>query len=448
MFLFIIINILYIIFSKNVVLPFKKITIETFKENKTINDFISYEIYTLIELYKNPQYVGFFIDQNEAFLFIRNRLLSFNSSKSNEILKKYHNLPNFWFNNKKSSNIMNCDDNQYCTEIFRFNSLDNTEVVIDNFKFNIYSDFITEEYKCGIIGLKNPSTIYYDDIGTYIYFFNELKEHNLISENLYTILYEDNNNIFNYNENLNLGKIIIGESPYIFNKKKYKKEEEIYIPCKDFIILVNELKFKTSKYSYSEPNAEIQIRLGSGFIKGTNLYRKEIDKIFFEDLISKELCKVENLNENIYTNKYFIYSCNNEEKVFEKIKYFPPLYLEMKTQNLTFIFTSKELFNAFNDRIYFLISFRDEKYSGYSLRWYFGDIFLRKYMTSFNYDSKSIIFYRNQINLANINSKIIYDENNTNKNSNKFNIFRVIVEIFMAILIVFMLYIIYRRFRN
>ena len=93
-------------------------------------------------------------------------------------------------------------------------------------------------------------------------------------------------------------------------------------------------------------------------------------------------------------------------------------------------------------------AFRDEKYSGYSLRWYFGDIFLRKYMTSFNYDSKSIIFYRNQINLANINSKIIYDESNTNKNSNKFNIFRVIVEIFMAILIVFMLYIIYRRFRN
>ncbi len=50
------------------------------------------------------------------------------------------------------------------------------------------------------------------------------------------------------------------------------------------------------------------------------------------------------------------------KKILDKIKHFPPLYLEVKTQNLTFIFTFKELFNEFKNRIYFLIAFRDDTY--------------------------------------------------------------------------------------
>ena len=448
MFLFVIINIFYLINTKNVVLPFKKITIETFKQNKTINDLITYNIYTPIKLYQEPQYVAFFIDQNEASFYLKKRLLSFNSTKSNDIMKKYQNLTNFWFDKEKSLEVVNCDYKQFCSEIFYFYNLDNTEIVVKNFKFNIYCDFIIERYKCGIIGMKNPTNIYYEDDQIYIYFFDELKDHHLISENQFTVLYEDNNNIFDYDDNLYLGKIIIGESLNTLYPEKYKKEEEIVVPAKEFVFLVNEIKFNSSKDIYSEPNVEVQISFTSGFIKGTHLYRKEIDSIFFEDLIKKELCKVEILSENVYNNQYFIYSCNNDKKILEKIKYFPPLYFEIKSQNVMFMFTSQELFHSFNNRIYFLIAFREEKYSGYSLRWYIGDIFLRKYLTSFDYDSKNLLFYRSQVDAANANSRIFIDEDNINNQSDIFNTLRTLLEIFMVILIIIIVFVFYRKLRN
>ena len=107
-YVFHIINILYLIVCKNIVLPFKKITVETFKEYKTINDLISYNIFTNIELgsESEPQFVGFIIDQNESSFYLKKRLLSFNFTKSNEIMKLYHKMPNFWFDKRKSIVIM------------------------------------------------------------------------------------------------------------------------------------------------------------------------------------------------------------------------------------------------------------------------------------------------------------------------------------------------------
>ena len=49
---------------------FEKITIETFKEDKTINDLISYNIFTTIEIGDRPQQlVGFFLEQNEISFY-------------------------------------------------------------------------------------------------------------------------------------------------------------------------------------------------------------------------------------------------------------------------------------------------------------------------------------------------------------------------------------------
>ena len=443
-----IINILHIFDCKNVVLPFKKITIETFKNDKTINDLITYNIFTTIELCTNTQFVGFFIEQNEASFYLAKRLLSFNSTKSNDIMKLYQNMSDFWFDKYKSEEIGNCDYNQFCSEVFYFNTLKNNKVLAPNFRFNIYYDFIIERYKCGIIGFKNPSNKDYEDGEIYIYYFDELKNNNLIDQNYFTILYEENNDIFNYNDSLYLGKIIIGESPHIFAPEKFIKKDEIIIPGNDYVFMVNELKFNTTKGAYSENNVEIQISLTSGFIKGTHLYKQEIENTFFEDLIKKELCQVEYLSENIYTNEYYIYSCKNDKNILEALKQFPPLYFEIKTKNLTFVFTKNDLFKQFKNRIYFLIAFLDEKFSTYSLKWYFGDIFLRKYMTSFNFDSKSISFYRNQVDNANLNSIIYYDENELKKKSNIFNILRTLIEICMGIFIIMMLFIFYRKIRG
>ena len=173
-----------------------------------------------------------------------------------------------------------------------------------------------------------------------------------------------------------------------------------------------------------------------------------LNKYIFADLIKNELCKLEYLNENLYTNNYYIYSCSNDPIVIDKINYFPHLYFEIISQNITFIFTQKDLFKTFKDRIYFLIAFRDEKYSKYNNKWYVGEIFLRKYFTSFNFDSKSISFYRSQINKANFDSKIVYDGKDLDKKSNLFNVIRTLFEVLMGIFIILMLYIFYRKARR
>ena len=41
------------------------------------------------------------------------------------------------------------------------------------------------------------------------------------------IKYEENNDLFNYNDNLFLGKIIIGENPYKLYPNLFKKDEEV-----------------------------------------------------------------------------------------------------------------------------------------------------------------------------------------------------------------------------
>ena len=54
----------------------------------------------------------------------------------------------------------------------------------------------------------------------------------------------------------------------------------------------------------------IYIRFHDGFIKGSPDYRKEIEKIFFSELISKKYCKVDYAEENLYIKIRHNYFCN------------------------------------------------------------------------------------------------------------------------------------------
>ena len=215
---------------------------------------------------------------------------------------------------------------------------------------------------------------------------------------------------------------------------------------KEWSILINELKFNPPLEDYSEKNIEMQIIFSSAFIQGSNLFRKKIDKIFFSELIKKELCTVETLEEDIALKKYYVYSCENNKKMKEKIKTFPSLNFEIKENNLTFIFNYLDLFKSYNDRLFFMIIYEIEKYSSYVPRWIMGDIFLRKYITTYNFDAKAFIFYRNQVNEMNIQSQINYKSNITKINFSKY--FRMSIEIIMGLIIVIVLYLFYRKYES
>ena len=441
-------NILFIIFgiyyNKTIIFPFKKISIEDFNETRTINDLFSYNIYTNISMGTPPQTVAHLFIQ-ESFPFIYGGIhLSYNPDKYKKFEKIIENLTYFLYDKENSSTYKCHDDFHFISsDEFYFQNLNKTETKI-NLKFNEHSS--QSKYTCGIIGLQHP---FFPDYDTEIYFINEIKNLDLISDYYITILFNDKNNLFNYNNNSYLGTIIIGESLHQFNPDKFKKEDEEIINGDDFSLFINEIKFFSPKYNFSEENRQIKISLTSGFIKGTNSYRNEIEKIFFSELIKNKLCFVENLDDNIYISQRITYSCLNNQEVQEQIKSFPTLYFEIKSNNLTFMFTYKDLFKSFNDRLYFLVSFINYNTSD----WTMGELFLRKYLASFNYDSKTISFYRNQVDEINYKSQIPDVPNNTNKEENSSNlnigkIIRIIIEILMGITIIVILIVLIKKYKN
>ena len=442
--IFLLTNIFLFCKSKNIILPFRKISIENFNGNKTINDLINYNIYVNISMGTPPQIVAHFIEQGEFAYHFRTKLLSYDNKK----ISGYHNLSNFWYNSKKSSTFIKNESEGYYSDVFYFNTKNNTKIEVVNLRYNIYLTDIRDKYKCGIIGLNPISNTNFKFNNIHINFFQELKSKELISELSFTILYENINNSFNYENNLNFGSIIIGESPHVFNPEKFNKENIIANNENGWSILVNELNFNSPKDNYTEKNIEMQFSFITGFIKGSASYRREIDKIFFSEFVKNKLCEVELLKEYLFRNKYYVYSCVNNEEMNENIKSFPTLNFEVKTKNLTFFFTYNELFKVYNNKLYFMIIFRDEKYSSYVPRWIMGEIFLRKYLTTYNYDSKTFIFYRNQVDEMNIKTRVFYNPTKPKNNLNVFKYGRTFIEIIMAFLIIIILYLLYRKYRN
>ena len=103
-----------------------------------------------------------------------------------------------------------------------------------------------------------------------------------------------------------------------------------------------------------------------------------------------------------------------------------------------------------------MVIFRDEKYSQYNQEWVVGELFLRKYITSYNYDTKSISFYKNQVDeelskYKAFNNEIINGseiKNVNNSNSSKFKTVRTVIEVLMAISIFITLFLLYRKNKN
>lgn len=243
-----------------------------------------------------------------------------------------------------------------------------------------------------------------------------------------------------------------------FIPDKYKEDDEIKVNG-EFKLTFDEIKFNCSKISnYSEKQAQVKIKFDSEFIKGTKDFKSEIDTIFFSELFSTNLCTRDIIEENIYISRDLVYSCINNENMLKKIQKFPTIYFQLKEKNLTFLFNYKELFKLHNDRLYFLIIFKNDTYN----TWDIGDIFLKKYITSFNADSKTISFYKNQVDEINVKTDIPYQEDTeTDKGTNKednvdnddndgdsINILRLVVEILMGVIIIVVIILLIVKFKS
>ena len=387
--------------TNNLLFPFKKITIEYLNETKSISDFIDFNIYTNITMGTPKKNVGHFItDDDNSFFYDTLQLHYTGREDYNKIQKEIENSVGFYYLSKESSSFEEIDDYEgLYADTYLFYDLAQTEKNV-SLEWNANSVEIKLKLFGSLNLCYNRET---DPQSTERYLFSLLKKQNLIDDSYYTFYYGEYDltyefNYFNENYDEILGNFIVGEYPHKYSPEKYKEDDQIKTNGQ-FKLFVNEIKYKYyQELNYSESDVYVGLKFDSNFIKGSFNYKNETDKIFFNDLFEKKLCKEEIVDENIYINKRIVYSCENNEKVQKKIQSFPTLYFEMKPYNLTFLFNYKELFKLYNNRLYFLVIFKNN-----SNNWEMGEIFFRKYLTTFDYYSKTISFYKTQVD--DINNK-------------------------------------------
>ena len=106
-------------------------------------------------------------------------------------------------------------------------------------------------------------------------------------------------------------------------------------------------------------------------------------------------------------NKFYYFSCKSISLSFNEIKEnFPILYFKQNEFDFIFELRHHDLFIQIGDQIFFLIVFnKNNPTSSFLL----GNVFLKKYFFSFDYNSQKIMFYKN-IKTKN-NGKEIYEPN-------------------------------------
>ena len=200
----------------------------------------------------------------------------------------------------------------------------------------------------------------------------------------------------------NEGMIIIGAEPHVYDPDNYQEInyrtvgagdsdlqdyrdwhltfDEIYISYKD----------KSSNNNINKnlnETKKIRIKFDLGIIYGPTDYKNMIKKVFFDDLIQKEICY--EINKELEVGFY----CDKNKGAEEIIKNeFPTLYFKMNQFNEIFELNYKDLFREKeNGRLYFLVVFSLTPQNFFEI----GKIFLKKYIFTFNQDSKTIGYYIN-----------------------------------------------------
>ena len=194
-------------------------------------------------------------------------------------------------------------------------------------------------------------------------------------------------------DDLNLGKIFIGDFPHKIFPKKFKENNLKITKLNEnfnlnFDVFVNDKKFILQNV-YFNINFE-------GIVASIE-YKFLIYKIFFKNLIEKKICF-----EDFYfdfNNKinYSFFYCENNNEIFNN---FPKLNFYQKIFNFTFDFDFNDLFILKENKFYFVIFFKEINFS-----WIVGSIFLKKFLLFFDQEKKIIGFYDKNYNNNNFNNK-------------------------------------------
>ena len=442
-----------------IVLPFEITGINhtniKYSVNNLIYDLFYRDIYTTLFVGTPPQEMLTLIRPDNQTLFFNSKdcnrkKLSFIKDDSNIITKKS-------FNGKESTsfyelekittinNDLNTKEKNYiftdtisfydsnCINNFNNNLKCKTEISVDKFQFMV--EYSQTSQLCGRLGMGYSKF-------TQLHFISQLKKKKGINNYLMTLQFLEDGK----------GYLILGGYPHEYEtNSKYDSNNLVTINTgsKGNIILPWSLSFIRTYLKTDETNeilvqkyALCYIVFNFGLIKGTEKYKNLILEYFFQDLINKNICKMEQTEKTIFDRKassinsdgiFTIFTCNKKLLSNNYIKKFPTFKLKHDNFGYIFELTFEDLFKEINDKYYFLIIFPEEQ----SLQWIFGIPFLKKYQFIYDYDSYTISYYPNykekklieekennqnspnSQNLQNKNSSIIMNHNNsTNINFN------------------------------
>ena len=225
---------------------------------------------------------------------------------------------------------------------------------------------------------------------------NQLLDENIINNNLFSIIYSEEDE----------GIFLIGSEPhkYYKNSQKYSKKNLIYInndKNNNFIfwsLLPESIYFSLNKKIINISNNYLNnsictLEYNLGLIYGTEDYLNLIKENYFNQLFLEKKCY-----EKIIYSFYTIIYCDKREY----IENFPNLNFHFP--EIIFTLNEKDLFLEKNGKFFFGIIF-DRKNKN---QWKLGKPFLKKYSFIFNYDTKKIGIYNEQLNKENKLKKFSY----------------------------------------
>ena len=245
------------------------------------------------------------------------------------------------------------------------------------------------------------------------------------------------------------GRLIIGDLPHnyednknFYNKNKFKPANS-YSPSDNdhpWSFHFKEITFQSSSNETIYVGKWIKMIFVSniGFIISEDKYKNLILEHYFKELIDKNICLLEKTNITKYTKKeiffgtsgiYEVFHCdkdlNKEKKIFPKLSFVVP------DLEYTFTFTFNDLFVELDDRYYFLVIFpEDIQHAAYKV-WYLGLPFYYPNRFVFNYDSKTIGIYD-----QNLKPGEESQNNNSDKEEGSGTSWRVVIEIIVVILFI------------
>jgi hypothetical protein len=276
----------------------------------------------------------------------------------------------------------------------------NKKIKIENMKI-LYEEEGNLEQKHAVIGLN------YDTSNKEIpYIINELKRLNAINN------YDWSFRFISKEE----GQFIIGDIPHNYEKNKkyfnynsYTKFEsssggDYSHPWSVYFSRIYFMKNDT-KMTVSEIT-KCTFDLNFGFVTGNTKYKKLLLENYFNELIEKNICQLEKTDLTKYSKNlvyygtngiYELFVCDKNKFINEKINYkkqFMPLLFDLPKYNFTFNLSDSDLFMEIGDKYYFLVAFPENEGETYYIQCFLGLPFYLKYRLVFNFDSKTIGFYK------------------------------------------------------